>query len=84
MLRNVNDDAVAQVIASDGTVLAASTNIEGRGPIVSPDGPATGVGRTIRAPDDNETETYRVWVQSGPGPTGEVTVVEGSSLEVGP
>ena len=81
LLRNVNDDAVAQVIASDGTVLAASPNIGGRGPIVSPQGPANGVQRTIRAPDDSETETYRVWVQSGPGPTGDVTVVEGSSLE---
>ena len=81
VLRNVNEDAVAQVIASDGTVLAASSNIEGRGPIVSPAGPGNGVGRTIRAPDDSETETYRVWVQSGPGPSGDVTVVEGSSLE---
>ena len=81
VLRNVNDDAVAQVISSDGTVLAASPNIEGRGPIVSPDGPANGVQRIIRAPDDSETETYRVWVQSGPGLAGEVTVVEGSSLE---
>jgi signal transduction histidine kinase len=81
VLRNVNDDAVAQVVAADGTVLAASPNIEGSGPIVSAGGPAEGERRTIRAPDDSETETYRVWVQSGPGSTGEVTVVEGSSLE---
>ena len=81
VLRNVNDDSVAQVLAADGTVLAASANIEGRGAIVAPGGPAAGERRTIQAPDDSETETYRVWVQSGPGPGGAVTVVEGSSLE---
>ena len=81
VLRNVNDDSVAQVVAADGTVLAASPNIEGRGPIVSPDGPADGERRTIRAPDDGETESYRVWVQAGPAAGGQVTVVEGSSLE---
>jgi signal transduction histidine kinase len=84
VLRNVNDDAVAQVLASDGTVLAASPNIEGKGPIVATGAPADGERRTIRAPDDSETEEYRVWVQSGPGAGGQVsqvTVVEGSSLE---
>jgi signal transduction histidine kinase len=83
-LRNVNDDSVAQVISADGTVLAASANIEGRGPIVTGigTGPVAGQRRTIRAPDDSETETYRVWVQSGPDDGGrDVTVVEGSSLE---
>jgi len=81
VLRNVNDDAVAQVLASDGTVLAASPNIEGRGPIVAAGASEDGERRTIRAPDDSETESYRVWVQSGPGAGGQVTVVEGSSLE---
>jgi signal transduction histidine kinase len=81
VLRNVNDDAVAQVIGADGTVLAASPNIAGKPPIVSPQAADAGRRRTIRAPDDRETETYRVWVQSGPGPQSEVTVVVGSSLE---
>jgi signal transduction histidine kinase len=81
VLRNVNDDAVAQVIAPDGTVLAASPNIVGAGPIVAAAAPANGERRTIRAPDDTETEDYRVWVQSGPGTEDQVTVVEGSSLE---
>jgi signal transduction histidine kinase len=81
VLRNVNDDGVAQVIAADGTVLAASPNIGGRGPIVAPSVPAAGESRTIRAPDDNETETYRVWVETGTAPAGQVTVVVGSSLE---
>ena len=40
-----------------------------------------GEWRTIRAPDDEETETYRVWIQHGETPDGEVTVVVGSSLE---
>ena len=81
VLRNVNDDAVAQVLAADGTVLAASSNIVGRGPILPPGAPTGGERRSIRAPDDEETEHYRVWVQSGPGVDGPVTVVEGSSLE---
>ncbi len=81
VLRNVNDDAVAQVFTSDGTVLAASPNIEGAGPIVAAGAPVDGERRTIRAPDDSETEDYRVWVQSGTGTEGQVTVVEGSSLE---
>lgn len=81
VLRNVNDDGVAQVVAADGTVLAASPNITGRPAIVAPGAPAAGERRTIRAPDDRETETYRVWVQSGPAGGSTVTVVEGSSLE---
>jgi signal transduction histidine kinase len=81
VLRNVNDDGVAQVVAADGTVLAASPNIEGRPAIVDPGVPGGGERRTIRAPDDNETETYRVWLQDGDTPAGRVTVVVGSSLE---
>jgi signal transduction histidine kinase len=81
VLRNVNDDGVAQVVAADGTVLAASPNIQGRAAIVEPGSTAEGEQRTIRAPDDSETETYRVWVQAGESPDGRVTVVVGSSLE---
>jgi len=81
VLRNVNDDGVAQVVAADGTVLAASPNILGRPAIVDPGVPGGGDRRTIRAPDDNETETYRVWLQDGDTPAGRVTVVVGSSLE---
>jgi signal transduction histidine kinase len=36
---------------------------------------------TFRAPDDSETETYRFWYASGPGPEGTVTVYVGDSLE---
>ena len=80
LLRNVNDDGVAQVLAADGSVLAASPNIQGRASIIEP-GSGRAQWRTIRAPDDNETETYRVWLQDGRTPDGEVTVVVGSSLE---
>jgi signal transduction histidine kinase len=37
--------------------------------------------RTVRAPDDAETETYRLWAGSGPSPDGRVTVYLGTSLE---
>ena len=55
VLRNVNDDGVAQVIAADGTVLAASANIEGKARIVDPGGRAKVSGapsapRTTRRP----------------------------------
>ncbi len=81
VLRNVSDDSVAQVFTADGRVLSASANIEGQPPIVSAPTSPTGEARTIRAPDDAEIETYRVWVQRGEGPDGPVTVVEGTSLE---
>jgi signal transduction histidine kinase len=81
VLRNVTDDSVAQVLGEDGQVIAASANIQGRPAIVAVPGSPSGQARTIQAPDDSETETYRVWIQSGTTATGRVTVVEGSSLE---
>lgn len=80
VLTQVGDDGVAQVFAADGTVLAASANITGRGPITQPAGPAARQ-RTFDGPDDQETETYRAWVVPGASPGGDVTVVVGSSLE---
>ena len=81
VLALANDDGVAQVVAADGTVLAASANIAGRGPITEPGSAPDLEVRTFRGPDDAETETYRAWVQSGPSPDGQVTVVVGTSLE---
>ena len=81
VLRNVNDDSVAQVFTEDGRVVSASANIQGRPPIVLVPTGANGEARTIRAPDDAEIETYRVWVETGRGPDGSLTVVEGTSLE---
>lgn len=37
--------------------------------------------RTITAPDDSETETYRLWAGAGDGPDGRVIVYVGSTLE---
>ncbi len=81
LLRNVDDDSVAQVFDRDGRVVSASPNIQGQPPIVAPATVAEGDARTIRAPDDAELETYRVWVLGGAGPEGDLTIVEGSSLE---
>ncbi len=80
-LRNVDDESVAQVVAADGRVLAATPNIEGRGPLGDVDPGDELVVRNIRGPDDDETENYRVWIGSGPGAEGPVTVYAGSSLE---
>jgi signal transduction histidine kinase len=80
-LRNVDDNSVAQVVGPGGAVLAASPNVTGDPAIA--DLPATPTPRssTFRAPDDQETETYRVWYASGPTPTGTATVFVGDSLE---
>jgi signal transduction histidine kinase len=82
-IENVDDESVAQVIGADGAVLASSPNIDGQAAVIEP---VLGAGvvlelRTIDAPDDDETEEYRVWIGSGPSPYGEVTVVVGRSLE---
>jgi len=84
VLTNVDDDGVAQVIDEHGRVLAGSSNIVGAGPIgpVLPPGSTEPVVRTLRnAPDDKETETYRVWSRSASSPGGPVTIYVGSSTE---
>ncbi|MBA3782120.1 MAG: HAMP domain-containing protein [Nocardioides sp.] len=80
-LDSLGGEGVGQVIAADGTVLAASPNVEGRPPLVPV---ATGGSlkvRSIDGPDDDEIEHYRVWVGAGPSPDGAVTVVVGTSAE---
>jgi signal transduction histidine kinase len=82
-LTDIGGEGVGQVFDGHGRVLAASPNITGRPPILrgvaSHGRPAM---RVIRgAPDDNEAEDYRVWVQSVEGPRGRVTVLAGASLE---
>ena len=80
-LTNLDDNGVGQVVGADGRVLAASPNIRGRPPIADFDpGPGLTV-RTVDAPDDAETETYRLWAGTGPSPDGPVTVYLGTSLE---
>jgi len=86
VLTNLDDNGVAQVVDESGRVLAASPNVEGAGPITDerPLGPEP-VVRTVRdAPDDNETETYRVWMLTATTPDGVVTAYAGSSLEAVP
>ncbi len=72
------EDGIAQIVADDGRVIAASPNAEGKAPIASyrPEGEHA-VVRTFKAPDDSETETYRVWAVRAPG----ATVYVGRSLE---
>jgi signal transduction histidine kinase len=82
-LTTLDDEGVAQVVGADGRVLAASHNVSGRPRIASLE-PAPGaapVVSTVNAPDDSETETYRLWAGSGPGVDGPVTIYVGSSLE---
>ncbi len=80
-LPTVDDDGAAQVVAADGTVMAASPNLAGQPAVADlrpgPD-PETS---TFAAPDDDDTETYRFWYAAGPGPDGPVTVYVGDSLE---
>ena len=82
-LTTLGDNGVAQVVRANGRVLAASHNVAGR-PRIATLTPAPGsdaVVRTVDAPDDSETETYRLWAASGPAVDGPVTVYVGSSLE---
>jgi len=84
VLTNIDDDSVAQVVDAQGRVLAASPNIKGAGPISDLPAPrgSRPVVRTLDgAPDDNETENYRVWVRSATSPDGPVTIYVGTSKE---
>lgn len=83
LVANIDDEGVAQVVAADGSVLAASGNVEGSPAL---DGPTPDPGRpalvaTIAAPDDDEMETYRVWAESVETADGPVTAYVGNSLE---
>lgn len=80
-ITNLDDEGVAQVVSDDGRVLAASANVEGAPPLSGPDPGEGGAVATVRAPDDDETETYRVWMDSTETPQGRVTVYVGNSLE---
>ena len=84
-LRNVNDESLAQVVGSDGDVLASSANVAGEPAVLGVSGADVAgdqlVVATLDAPDDDETERYRIWAGRGPSPEGEVTVLVGTSLE---
>ena len=80
-IRNIDDDGIAQVVAADGRVLAASANVAGHPAIADAEAGPQPVVSTLQAPDDDEIEDYRVWLAEGPSPDGPVTVYVGSSLE---
>jgi signal transduction histidine kinase len=79
---SVGENGLAQVFSDDGRVLTASANIAGAPPVTGPAHRATPTMRVLHdAPDDGETENYRVWVARAEGRDGPVTVVAGASIE---
>ena len=81
-ISDVGPEGVAQVVAADGTVLAASANITDAGPIADLHAGEDPAVDSVVAPDDDETEHYRLWAMSAAGPDGRpVTVYVGTSEE---
>jgi signal transduction histidine kinase len=82
-LTNINEDGVTQVVGDNGAVLAASSNIHGKPPITSeqPAGDDPEVFMVDDAPDDDETEDYRVWAMRGTSPDGDVIAYVGTGRE---
>ena len=77
----VGPEGMAQVVGPDGEVLAASVNSSVATPVVdAPAGPDPEV-LVVRAPDDAEIETYRLWGRSAPGTDGPVTAWVGTGVE---
>jgi len=78
----IGDDSFAQVVAEDGTVLAASPNIEGEQRVDSfvPRGSGPDVRTASVRDDGRETEEYRVWTLRTRAPDDPVVHV-GTSLE---
>lgn len=83
LLVDVGDDSVAQVVGSDGRVLAASANLGDSGPITDArpedDKPAAYDLKDVR--DDDETEDFRVWAVTARGPDGPAVVYVGHGTE---
>ena len=78
-IANIAEEGVAQVVSDDDVVLAASENVKGEARL-SDIVPTRGdpVRLLLRdAPDEDETEDYRVWAVRGSG----VTAYVGTSLE---
>ena len=80
-ITDVGDEGVAQVVTAQGRVLARSANIPGAGPIGDVAPGARPRVATVEAPDDGETERYRLWSMSAPAPDGPVTAFVGTSEE---
>ena len=80
VLRSIDDNAMAQVVGPGG-VLASSANLAGRPAVAALPATEQPAMATFEAPDDDETETYRVWYAATPVGDGTATVYVGSSLE---
>lgn len=74
-----DDEEFIQVVTDDGKVLAASSNIRGRGPVVSVD--AVDDAATVDVVLDDETEELVVVAEDGSVNGQEVVVLVGRSLE---
>lgn len=83
LLDDVGDDSMAQVIAADGSVLAASAGLGDAPPVTETRAEGHDAVRIDldALPDDDETEDYRAWAVTGVGPDGPVTAVVGTSRE---
>ncbi|MEO7350472.1 MAG: ATP-binding protein, partial [Marmoricola sp.] len=83
VIDGIGDDSLAQVVAADGRVLAASANILGRPAVASvQEAGKRPTARTMRRlPDDQETEDYRIWSARTNTRDGAVAVFVGPSLE---
>ena len=79
LITNIAEEGVAQVVADDGKVLAASENVQGESRISGVVPPRGRPARLIlrNAPDEDEVEDYRVWAVRGDG----ITAYVGTSLE---
>ena len=78
----VTDEGLVQVVDESGVVLGSSPNLGRDAPIAVPARGAHDLQvSTFAAPDDAETERYRVWSVAVETDTGVVTVFVGTSLE---
>jgi signal transduction histidine kinase len=82
-ITGVGDNGVAQVVDSTGDVLAATSGLRDAGPIAA----APPVGRQPvfmeldAVPDDDETESYRVWAITVASEQGPISAFVGASPE---
>lgn len=82
LITDIDEDGVGQIVAADGTVLARSANIAAAGPIADVRPGSEPTVSSVVAPDDDETERYRLWAGAATGPDGRaVTVYIGTSEE---
>ncbi len=83
LLTDIGDDSMGQVIGPDGAVIAASASLGDAPALTDRRGSADGALPIDLdgVPDDDETEDYRAWLVTRPGPGGPVTAVVGTSRE---